>query len=148
MAGQQDFGATVSAWCQATEQRLTAVFRESAQRTFEMVLDETPVDTGFLKSSFQVSTTLPPPRADEPQAGRTYVYDAGPIVLAIAGASLGDCLFGTFSASYSAPVEYGSRGRAGVHMVGRAAQAWQVTVAAVCNDLQAYVAAQSPSPSP
>jgi hypothetical protein len=150
MAGQKAFDAQISDWVKQTQQRIDAVFRESAQRVIEDMQTPVgaggnmPVDTGFLRASLQVSTQLPTPRGGAPEEGKTYAYDAGPVALVIAGAHIGQTIYAVFGAAYSSAVEYGSRGREGRHFVGLAAQRWPMTVTAVCRDLQSSVEGRTP----
>jgi len=104
---------------------MTAVFRLSAEYVIENVVELTPVDTGFLRASLTVTTDGPLPiRPDANPARDGTTYDLAPYSLVIAGAELGETIFASFVASYSAHVEYGARGRAGRGMVRLAAQRW------------------------
>ncbi|ACL61752.1 HK97 gp10 family phage protein [Methylobacterium nodulans] len=141
-----DFQSQVSEWVRQTEERLTAVFRESAQRVISDMQSRVPVDTGFLKSSLQVSTDAPVPADRKPPPGAAPAYNPTAATLAIAGAEIGDTLYASYSAVYARRVNYGfvgtdSLGRtynqAGRHFVGLAAQRWPQIVAEVCAELQA-----------
>jgi hypothetical protein len=144
--GQQSFSAQVDAWVQQTEQRMDAVFKESTQRVFEEVLvpvgagGNMPVDTGFLRASFQATlnapTTTPTFRPENPG---TYTPDVAQVALVINGATRGDTIYGVFTANYAVDQEYGSRGRDGRGFVRLAAQRWQQIVSAVASELQARV---------
>lgn len=116
-----DFGAAVDAWTKKTQQRMVAVFRTAAEYTFEDVMMRTPVDTGYLRASFTATLDAPLPMRGSKGDG----YTAPPISLTIAGADIGDTIFGSFVANYAGHVEYGARGRPPRAMVRGAAQAWQ-----------------------
>lgn len=124
---------------------MIAVFRLSAEYVIEDVLDRSPVDTGFMRASFTVSLDGPLPiRADAkpPSGAGKNSYEPQPYSLAIAGADLGDTITASFVAAYSAHVEYGARGRAGIGMVRLAAQAWPTHVAKAVSAAKARVNAQ------
>lgn len=142
---QSDFGAQVSAFVAKTQQRVEAVFRESAQRVIEDMVTPVgaggamPVKSGYLRASLQVSTQGPVTRLGKPEDGKTYAYDAGPAGLVIAGAEIGQTIFATFGASYAAAVNYGTSTRPGRQFVDLAAQKWPTIVSAVCHELQSSV---------
>lgn len=120
---QRSFQVAVDEWVRATEQRMLAVFRTSAQYVIDDIVDRTPVVFGFLKASVDVNTNGPLPMSrDRPEGVESFEvpsYD-----LAILGAELGDTIYATFTANYGAHVEYGANGRTGRGMVRLAAQAW------------------------
>jgi hypothetical protein len=123
------FAAQVSAWARETEQRLTAVMRDSAQTLVEEV--KTPVakgghmrvDTGFLRASLHGSKSSMPSidKAARPDVGGTYPDD-NQVELVIAGAKLTDVLYLGFTASYAGIREYHDG------FVKLAAQHWPVIV--------------------
>lgn len=132
----QSFSAQVSKWVLESEQRLDAVFKQSAQDVADEMTrpvgagGRMPVDTGFLRASLQASTTEMPliDRDARPSAGQTYQDSASQITLVIANAKLGDPIFLGFSASYSQAVEFGARGRPPAGFVRGAADQWQSIV--------------------
>lgn len=130
------FSAQVSEWVRQTEQRMTAVFRESTQRVVEDMQSRIPVDTGFLKSSIQVSTNGPAPMSRPRPDGGSFAYQPTAAVLAIAGAEIGDTIYASYTANYAAHVNYGTSKMAGRQFVGLAAQRWPAIVDEVCRELQ------------
>jgi hypothetical protein len=122
----QTFAAAVDDWTRETKARMDAVFRQAISYTFEDVVDRTPVDTGFLRSTWRASLSQPQ-RLKDPNPGGTG-YQPEPYELIILGAEYGDTVYGTFSANYAQYVEYGARGRPGRGMVRLAAQNWQANV--------------------
>jgi uncharacterized protein YbbC (DUF1343 family) len=99
----QSFQAQVDAWVQATEARMLAVFRTAAQ---------------------YVSLDGPLPMRGK--AGDGYV--APEMTAVIAGADLGDTIYGSFVAEYAGFQEYGANGRPGAGMVRLSVQNWQAHV--------------------
>ncbi|MFE1598187.1 HK97 gp10 family phage protein [Methylobacterium sp. ID0610] len=140
-----DFLSQITEWCRQTEARAEAVFRESAQRVIGEMQGRVPVDTGFLKSSLQVSTTAPVPADRSPAAGTAYPYNPTAATVAIAGAQIGDRLFASYSAVYAPRINYGFVGtdalgrtynQSGRHFVELAVQRWPAIVNDVCRELQ------------
>jgi hypothetical protein len=150
---QKTFSAEVDAWVRATKERIEAVFHMSAEDIAEEIVAKSPIDTGFLRHSFQASgTQMPVIRADaKPAAGMNYPVDTGPINLVIANVPLGGTVYLGFVAAYARRLEYGfvgedSLGRtynqAGVGMVRLAAQNWPWIVAEATARAKAAVRSQ------
>ena len=119
------FGAQINDWTSQTQERLTAVFRESAKRVIQKAQDATPVDTGLLRSSLQVGINVPVPPASRPQGAAR----PGPNISAvIAGARLGDTITAGYTANYALFVEYGTSRMAPRRYVGQAVAQWQQIV--------------------
>ncbi|GGF24350.1 hypothetical protein GCM10011321_14660 [Youhaiella tibetensis] len=110
------FSAQVSAWAAQSEQRITAVFRQSAQGVAREVKKPVAaggnmrVKTGFLRASLMASTSQMPrinPEA-KPATGaadNSYSEDQN-VTLVIAGADIGQTIYLGFTASYARPREY------------------------------------------
>lgn len=121
------FSATIDAWVAETEERLTAVFKQSAQEVFSDAQKTRSeggnmrVDTGFLRASAQASTQQMPQIKDgaRPKVGGQYAYSVSPIALVIAGAKLGQTIYFGYTAEYAAVREYHDG------FVRLAAQNWQ-----------------------
>lgn len=131
-----NFAAQVDAWAKQTQQRMEAVFRTSAQKVIENVIELTPVDTGFLRASLTVTTGAMPTINRSAQPAEGAKYEPQPYALAIAGAQLGQTISAGFVASYAAHVEYGANGRAGRGMVRLAAQNWPQHVAEATREVK------------
>lgn len=132
---QKTFAAEVDDWVRATKERIEAVFHMAVEDLAEEVVAKAPIDTGFLRHSFQASgSQMPIIRADaKPAEGAQYPADAGPINLVISNVPLGGTVYLGFIAAYALRIEYGfvgqdSLGRnynqAGRGMVRLAAQNW------------------------
>ena len=140
------FSAQVSAWAAQTQERLTAVFRISAQ---DVIADmqtpvgdggNMPVDTGFLQSSLQVGTGGPiEATMINPNPKGKFTTNDAAATLAIAGAEIGDTIYATYGAVYAKSVNYGRNGANGRLFVETAAQKWPDIVAAAAVKAQAYV---------
>lgn len=141
------FSAKVDEWVGATKARAEAVFQTAAERLGEAIIEGTPVDTGFLRHSFQASAagipplvqgSAPPPSA---KAG-TFTYDAGPVNLIISNVQIGGTIYFGFTAGYAGHVEYGANGRPGRAMVRLAAQRWPQIVADTVRDAKTAAGAR------
>lgn len=137
-----NFEAQVSNWVAETEQRMTAVFRESAQRTVAIAQELAPYDTGFLRGSVRVSTQAMPPINPEKGTG-SLPFGEGNVTATIAGAQLGDTLFVGFTANYAVYQEYGTKFMRPQPFVGPAVARWQATVRRVSSELRARVRART-----
>ena len=139
MAAQGTFTAQVSSWVRKSQQRIDAVFKESAQRVFDEVTTtrseggNLPIDTGFLRWSFSAAVNkLPTHRITDNPNGVQYSDRRDEYVLVIAGAQVGkDIIYATFGANYAIHMEakYG--------FVRLAAQRWPTIVASVARQAKA-----------
>lgn len=118
------FSNDIAAWAERTKRRMEEVVNLSAQRLAEAIVEATPVASGELANSFQVSAS---PR----QGGDA---DGQPVHLAGLGVPLGGMIHMGFTAPHAAAVEYGNDGQAGQGMVRLAAQAWPDIVASTARD--------------
>lgn len=139
-----NFAAQVDDWVRQTEQRMTAVFRESTQRTVSRAQERIPVDTGFARASVRASLQSMPPinPASKGEDGRTYPFDGGNITLTIAGAQLGQTIYVGWTASYVGYLENGHSKQAPSGFVGLAALEWPTIVNQVTAELKGRSQAQ------
>lgn len=132
MKGQQ-FRAQLGAWAQQTQANLDALVRQSTQELAARVVQATPVDTGFLRGSWQ-------PSIGEPKVAQGTFDKAGAIAMgmvgvAAAGMKAGDYFYMLNNASYAEHVEYGTSKMAGRHFVGNTVLAWAQIVDETAADL-------------
>jgi len=129
--------AQIDAWTAKTEARTLAVFRQSSQSVIDEMQKPVaaggnmPIDTGFLRSSIQVSVNGAPAPTNRKASGGKHVYNPTIASLAIAGAKLGDRIVVSYSAVYAPFVEYGAQGRAPRGFVRTAALQWPAIVVRV-----------------
>lgn len=146
--GQARFASKVDEWVMATQQRVTAVLRESARRVIEEMQrpvnegGNMPIDTGFLRASLVVVVNGNPPIANRISDGRRYAYNASTIVLEIAKFNAGDRMVAAYTANYARHLEYGSQGRAGRGFTRLASQQWGRIVQEVTAEAKARVPAR------
>lgn len=100
------FAAQIDTWANQTSRDLELIFKESAQELFSKAQTPVaqggnmPVDTGFLRNSFVAGLN-----------GSTSLTGPDAYVAAIAGAKLGDVVFGGWTAKYAARIEFGFSGQ-------------------------------------
>lgn len=100
------FAAQLDKWANQTSRDLELIFKESAQELFSKSQTPVaqggnmPVDTGFLRNSFVAGLN-----------GSTSLTGPDAYVAAIAGAKLGDVVFGGWTAKYAARIEFGFSGQ-------------------------------------
>lgn len=143
---RRKFTATVDAWVAESERRMLAVMLSSAQEVFLLAKRNAPVDTGFLRASFQVQLGKPTPLTSKKRVkpeGHTHGTDiyGNPnkentdIQLILKKAKLGDTIYGNWTANYAGYVEYGTSTKEGKSrnqargMTRLAAQMWPYIVA-------------------
>lgn len=143
--GQARFSGQIDDWVMATEQRMTAVLRESTRRVIEVMQTPVneggnmPIDTGFLRASLVVVINGDPPPARRISDGQKHMYNASAIVLEIAKFNAGDRLVAGYTADYARHVEYGANGHAGRAFTRLASQQWGRIVQEVTADAKARV---------
>lgn len=140
---QQNFSATVDAWCRAGKGRMEEVFKQATQNVIEEVIERTPRDTGFLVNSLTVTTDGPVPinpSARPPADAEKNSFEPKPFTATITGASLGSILTSSFVAAYARFVEFGAGGRPARAMVRLSIQRWQEHVDKAVRDTKAKVA--------
>lgn len=152
MASGSDFAAQISAFCSATKERQTAVFRESVERVVDAMQTPVaaggnmPIDTGFLRASLRLTKDAPI-SATLANPGGSHSY-GGEVSLTLAGAEPGETLFACYGAAYAAAVNYGRNGKPGRMFVQLAAQRWPMIVNQVCADLQTRIQGASGGATP
>jgi hypothetical protein len=145
---QGTFSAEVKSDVAQTKEWMLAVFRESAQRTIEIVQTPVsqggamPVKTGFLRASGQAligDAGLPLVENPNPDAapGSLDTFNAGAVSLVIANAGIEDTITFAYTANYAIFANYGARGHAGHQFVGLGAQRWPQIVDQVSREAEA-----------
>lgn len=103
------FSASVDKWVGETKERASAVFRGSAQELFERVVKATPVDTGYLRASYQVVVNGSLPPANKTGEGTA---PTPPVIAAtIANLQIGDNVSLGYTAVYARRLHYGFTGQ-------------------------------------
>lgn len=110
MSGRE-FVIQVRGWEKATAEKLDALARQATQQIAENIVRSTPVDTGFLRGSWQPSLSKPEAARGKPDlTGARVAADIG---LVCSGMKAGDVFYLTNNAAYGAYVEFGTSKMAG-----------------------------------
>ena len=143
MAKGQSYAAQVEAWVRETDQRLEAVWKESAQRVASLANNGVPIDLGYARASIRASTEQMPKidRAADNDARASVVPDFGNITLVIVNARLGQTIYVGWTAAYILPLEYGHSQQAPNGFLRIAAAQWPRIVEQVSAELKARASA-------
>ena len=134
MSNGQQFNATLGAWARKAGANLDALARQSAQQLADNVVRDTPVDTGFLRGSWQPS--IGEPVDAEGKLDPSGAAAQAQIGLTIAGLKAGDRFFMLNNASYAVHLEYGTSKMSGRFFVGDNVKRWPLVVEQMARDLQ------------
>jgi hypothetical protein len=137
--------ANMDQWSAKAKRNTSMVFRSSAQKLAEAVMEDvgpgqgqTPIDTGNLRNSLMASTASMP-------AVREGEFSAPDITLAIAGAEVGQTIYLGFQAAYARRLNSGFTGtdslgrnynQSGRFFVESKANRWQEFVDAAAGELK------------
>lgn len=127
------FRAKIEGWKNATKAQIEGIARQTCMEMAERVVRATPVDTGFLRGSWQpaLNDVKNEPGAPDP-AGAQAIAE----VMAVGNAvKPGDRFYMTNNASYAGFVEYGTAKMAGRFYVQGTVKQWQAVVAQVAAEL-------------
>ena len=138
------FAADIERWAEATEAKLRAVFRMSAQDVIEVMQEvgpsktnpastgtgRMPVATGFLRASLKVQLNADPPPANvaNPNPDGRFSFNPAAATLVINQAEIGDRVTAGFTANYARAVDLGTSKFPGYHFVEYASGQWQQIV--------------------
>lgn len=141
MAGGREFKAKLGAWGNATAAKLDGLARQSSQEMAYRVVLDTPVDTGFLRSSWQPALGTPKPSQGKEfglagsgsQAASALAFAS--IGVTISDMKAGDRFHFTNGANYANFIEFGTTRMAGRFMVTDNAKRWNQIVSKVAREL-------------
>lgn len=130
----RSFKAKIEGWAKATQAQIEGIARQTCMEMSERVVRATPVDTGFLRGSWQ-------PAVNEPKLKDSAPLDKeGEISIALAGivanaVKPGDRFYMINNASYAMAQEYGTPKMSGRFYVQGAVKQWQAIVDQVASEL-------------
>lgn len=133
MSGEK-FKASIGRWQKKAKASAEALARQACQELAFRVVMATPVDTGFLRGSWQPSLTGPKTNKGGPDPAGTGTLNQ--IALTIQRMPLGATFYMTNGASYAWFVEAGTSKMAGRYFVKSTLAAWPQIVAAAAKDLK------------
>lgn len=144
MPSEREFKATLGAWANKVDANLDALARQSVLRMSRNVVQATPVDTGFLRGSWQPAIGAPA-AVSSSSADQTGVGAMSKVALTISGIKPGVRFFMTNNARYAMRLEFGfvgqdSLGRTynqqGRFYVGNEVKRWPLVVEALAKELK------------
>lgn len=117
------FEAQIGKWAASVPHKMDAFARQVVQELASRVVQRTPVDTGFLRGSWQPSIGEPSltHKGSEDKAGAKV---SAAISVIIPQIKAGVKFYLMNNANYARPVEYGTAKMAGRHYVTDTAKAW------------------------
>jgi hypothetical protein len=100
------YSVALKKWKDATDEKLLQIARQACQELAFQVVEKTPVDTGFLKGSWQPSLNGPVGKSDATpdKSGSSINSEIG---LVVTGLKLGDTFYMVNNAAYARRIEYG-----------------------------------------
>lgn len=132
MKNGKQFTADLGAWAKKAGDKLDALARQACQEISYKVVYQTPVDTGFLRSSWQPS--IGTPKSAQGAIG-AQAKPLGDVALVCAGVKAGDIFWMTNNARYAKFVEYGTSKMAGRFYVTDTTSQWNSVVQKVAKEL-------------
>jgi len=132
MANGRTFNADIKAWAAQFPGKMDALARQTSQQVSENVIASTPVDTGFLRSSWQPSIGAPEAAKGAPGAQS---QAANAVALTVARMKAGQVYYLTNNANYAKHVEFGTSKMSGRFMVTDNVKRWPFVVESVAKDL-------------
>jgi hypothetical protein len=128
------FKAQIDAWLQKAPEKLDAFARQICFEMAERVVDNTPVDTGFLRGSWQPSIGEPSlDHQGKPDKGGVAV--ATVVAMVIPAMRAGQKFYMMNNAAYARPLEYGTSKMAGRFYVSDTVKNWQSAADQVAQEL-------------
>ena len=133
-ANGKDFQTSLAAWAKKSADKLDGLTRQCCQELSEKVVVSTPVDTGFLRGSWQPSIGAPSTK-DSTKEDKTGGQALSDISLTITNVKAGDRYFLVNNASYARHVEYGTHKMQGRFYVLSNVKKWRYIVTRVAKQL-------------
>lgn len=136
MANGAQFKASIKDWATKFPQKMDALARQTAYSVSELVVMGTPVDTGFLRSSWQPSIGAPKPGQGQAVGEASLGAAMSQIGLTIPQLKAGEHFYMTNNAKYAEFVEFGTTKMAGRFYVTDNVKRWPQIVAKVARSLE------------
>jgi len=127
------FRAKIRGWNKATQAQIEGIARQTCMEMAERAVRATPVDTGFLRGSWQPSLNVPETKVGSPDPAGGQAIAA---VMTVGNSVMpGDRFYMLNNASYAKFVEYGTSKMAGRFFVQNTVKRWQAVVSKVAREL-------------
>jgi len=133
-APSQVFKAQIDAWLHKAPEKLDGFARQICFEMAERVVDKTPVDTGFLRGSWQPS--IGEPSLDhEGKEDKAGALAEAAVALVVPQMKAGQKFYMMNNAAYARFVEYGTSKMAGRYYVSDTVKNWPAVVEQVASEL-------------
>ena len=130
MQNGREFNLDIQDWAKRFTGSMDALARQTCQQMAEDVVQDTPVDTGFLRGSWQPSLNTPEISGDGENGNPSIKVAA-----VISGLRAGDKFWMTNNAEYAQYVEFGTSKMAGRFFVTRNMKRFSDIVSKVAREL-------------
>lgn len=127
------FRAKIEGWKNATKAQIEGIARQTCMEMAERVVRATPVDTGFLRGSWQPAINEPQTKDGSPDP--TGVQSIATVMAVGNQVKPGDHFYMLNNASYAKFVEFGTVKMAGRFYVQGTVKQWQAVVSQVAAEL-------------
>lgn len=129
----KQFRAKIDGWSKATKAQIEGIARQTCMEMSERVVRATPVDTGFLRGSWQPALNSPEVKEGSPDpTGAQAIAEVTVVANAV---KPGDRFYMMNNANYAGFVEYGTSKMAGRFYVQGTVKQWQAVVDQVATEL-------------
>lgn len=127
------FRVKIGEWAKATQAQLEGIARQTCMEMAQRVVQATPVDTGFLRGSWQPALNEPTTKEGKPDpAGALAMAEIAAVTNAV---KPGDRFYMMNNASYAHFVEFGTSKMAGRFYVQGTVKQWPQIVKQVAAEL-------------
>lgn len=130
----QSFLFSVKQWLTGANTKLDKLARQCCMEISERVVERTPVDTGFLRGSWQPSIGKPEDAKGDLDPGGALALSR--ISFVVTDVKVGDHFFMINNAAYARFVEHGTSKMAGRHFVSQTVKEWPSIVSQVARELK------------
>jgi HK97 gp10 family phage protein len=127
------FRAKIEGWRKATKAQIEGIARQTCMEMAERAVRATPVDTGFLRGSWQpaLNDVKNEKGSPDPSGAQTIAE----LMTVANGVLPGDRFYMTNNANYAKFVEYGTSKMSGRFFVQNTVKQWQAVVSQVTAEL-------------
>ena len=127
------FRAKIDGWAKATQAQIEGIARQTCMEMAERVVKATPVDTGFLRGSWQPA--IGSPKNENGKQDPTGAQAVAEVMTVGNAVKPGDRFYMTNNASYAGFVERGTAKMSGRFYVQGTVKQWPAVVAQVAAEL-------------
>lgn len=137
MTRRVGFSAAVRTFAKNAEEDMLEIWRRSLAITFDTIVMQWPVDTGYSRGSFNVSLSGYSPVNPTLRGTHGIPYPVMNYRVVLSRATHRTRVYANFTAFYAWYIENGGGNHVGRHIVKRAAQNWRANVARAAAEVRA-----------